>query len=725
MNPHDVLSSRLGIEPEFRDASGQTRRTSATAARLLSKAFGFPADTEDECLVSLKALEHEDWQPLPPVKVVAERDSQITIPVNVPAACTKLDWTLTLESGEVQNGSIGVAELAMSAADDARTRERRLLPISCPEIGYHRLSIEGEEFSPPAMSLIVVPERCYLPEHFSSGKPLWGISLQLYSLRSANNWGIGDFSDLKRFVRVAADLGAAVVGLNPLHAMFIDAPEDASPYSPASRLFLNVLYIDVTAVAELRNDKALQAKLRSEDFQRQLESCRASSHVAYTEVARLKLPVLEALHRTFEKKAAPHRHSAFDEYCLTDGAPLDLFCRFQALREHFRSIDSNKADWRNWPKEFRDPHTDAVEGFCRNHASRIRFFKWMQWIASEQLKEAATAAHSRGMAIGLYRDLAVGANPGGAETWSDREAVVANLHVGAPPDILNATGQDWGLPPFDPRLLRKKQYAAFIKLVRANMLHAGGLRIDHVMALQHLYLIPEGHPATEGAYVTYPLDDLVGIIALESERNRCVVVGEDLGTVPEGFRQRMERAAILSYRVVLFEVGHDGEFIQPDRYPTLSLSTLGSHDLATMKGWWSGRDIDLKVTLGLYPDETEIKRQREQRAREKTALIRCLAQRGEVLSEQDHATALSPRMLVALHRLLGQTRSGLAIAQLDDFVGEADQVNVPGTSHEYPNWRRKYSVPVEDIATDDRVRRLADALSESRSEQSRGPHGGQ
>jgi 4-alpha-glucanotransferase len=319
------------------------------------------------------------------------------------------------------------------------------------------------------------------------------------------------------------------------------------------------------------------------------------------------------------------------------------------------------------------------------------------------------------MAVGLYRDLAVGADSSGAETWANPGLVVSTAHVGAPPDLFNPAGQDWGLPPFDPHALREQAYAGFIELVRANMRHAGGLRIDHVMALQHLYWIPQGKPASEGVYVKYPLDDMVGILALESQRHRCLVVGEDLGTVPEGFRERMTEAGILSYRVVFFEYAESGGFVGPDDYPPLSLATVGSHDHATLRGWWEARDIDLKDRHGLDPGAGETKNQRDLRARDKASLLDALKAAGVALPDGFTVTSdYSDELSKAVHLFLARTRSGIAMVQLDDLTDEPDQVNLPATTDQHPNWRRKHSLALGELTGNRHVLALAQIFRDAR-----------
>jgi 4-alpha-glucanotransferase len=317
------------------------------------------------------------------------------------------------------------------------------------------------------------------------------------------------------------------------------------------------------------------------------------------------------------------------------------------------------------------------------------------------------------MAVGLYRDLAVGADRSGAETWANAAAVVSGAQVGAPPDIYNPAGQNWGLPPFHPRALREEGYQSFIDLVRANMRHARGLRIDHVMGLQHLYWVPQGQPASAGAYVRYPMEDLIGILALESHRQGCLIVGEDLGTVPEGFRERMAEANILSYRVLYFEQEPEtGAFLPPAAYPALALAVIGSHDLPTLRGWWEERDLDLKEQLGLFPGPGEAEHQREMRHRDRMQLLRAL--RSERLLPPDGEPDV-PTLSRAAHAFLARTPSALAIVQIDDLTDEADPVNVPATSDEHPNWRRRLSMKLEELAARPRLIDIAEIFRDERT----------
>jgi 4-alpha-glucanotransferase len=494
--------------------------------------------------------------------------------------------------------------------------------------------------------------------------------------------------------------------------MFPDDPEHASPYSPATRLLLNVLNIDVTAVPELLDCPEMRDLIASEAFGQGLQACRSKHLVDYAEVTALKLSVLERLFAVCRGAAARARWRAFEAFRRERGEVLERNCLFLALREHFAKEDPSRADWQAWPEEYRGPGSPAVARFAEENRDRLDFLVWLQWVADQQLAAAAATAAERGMVVGLYRDLAIGADRAGAETWANAAAVVSGAQVGAPPDIYNSAGQNWGLPPFHPRALREEGYRSFIELIRANMRHARGLRIDHVMGLQHLYWVPQGQEPSAGAYVRYPMDDMIGILALESHRQGCLIVGEDLGTVPEGFRERMAEANILPYRVLFFEQEpQTGAFVPASAYPELSLAIVGSHDLPTLRGWWEERDLDLKEQLGLFPEPGEAAGQRQTRERDRMQLLQVL--RAEGLLPPDGEPDI-PALARAAHAFLARTPSILAMVQIDDLTDEADPVNVPATSDEHPNWRRRLSMTLEELATRPRFIDIAEIFRAER-----------
>ena len=711
----DELARRMGIEPEYRNARDEPVRAAPETKRRLLAAMGVEAADEAQALEALGELDRTDWlDPLAPVAVARSDGGPPSVDLVLPPGTAAVAWRLILEDGSERRGRAAFERLPLLATrtvDGRRLERRRLRLEDDVPLGYHRLTVEDGAAS---MTLVVTPGRCWLPPALAAGRRLWGIAAQLYLLRSATDWGIGDFHDLRRLVDLAADHGADVIGLNPLHAMFPDDPEHASPYSPASRLLLNILNIDVTAVPELRHCPEVRELIVSAAFRRRVDSCRAKHLVDYAAVTAIKLSVLEKLFHSCRAADDSARWRAFEAFRRERGEVLERNCLFLALRDHFAHERPSHADWHSWPEAYRDPRSPAVARFANENRDQLDFLAWLQWVADEQLGAAAKAAKERGMAVGIYRDLAVGADRAGAETWADAAAVVSDAQVGAPPDIHNPAGQDWGLPPFHPRALRAERYQAFIELVRANMRHAGGLRIDHVMGLQHLYWVPQGQKPSAGTYVRYPIEDLVGILALESHRHQCLVVGEDLGTVPVGFRERMAEANILSYRVLYFEQEpKTSAFLPPSAYPTPAVAVIGSHDLPTLRGWWEGRDLDLKERLGLFPQPGEAARQRQARERDQLQLLRALRREG--LLPADGGEPDIPTLARAAHAFLARTPSLLAMAQIDDLTDEADPVNVPATSDEHPNWRRRLSLTLEELAARQRFLEIAEIFRSERA----------
>ncbi|HTV91149.1 MAG TPA: 4-alpha-glucanotransferase [Verrucomicrobiae bacterium] len=518
---------------------------------------------------------------------------------------------------------------------------------------------------------IVVPERAYVPKALEH-TPAWGIAAQLYSLRSAHNDGIGDFSDLAQLARIASDAGVSAVALNPLHQLDLSNPSSASPYAPLSRRYLNALYIDVHAAAA-----EFGASLEGLDAR----ALRETTLVDYPGVAAYKL---EALERCY---ARLHEARPWHDVAAADPRLRDV-ARYEAIMEELSALDDEVYSWQQWPSELQDSRGAAVQRFAAQHAERVEFFIFLQWLADRQLAAAAAAASA--MPIGLYRDLAVGVDLASADVWSDPGAFALGLSVGAPPDPLNTAGQNWGLVPFHPRVLRERRYAPFIELLRANMRHAGALRIDHVMGLRRLFCIPRALPQG-GAYVNYDFDAMLGIVALESVRNRCMIVGEDLGTVPEGFRERTAPARVFSCRVLYFERDWDGRFRSPDEYPLDAVASTGTHDLPTLGGWWNRAD--------------------------RTTRYQLLAAFAAAGIEVD-GDALTP-LLVAAYRYLARSRSRLVLLQLEDGIGSLDQVNVPGTVDEEPNWQRKLAVPIEALHTHSIFAAIVRALRDER------PRGGE
>jgi len=557
--------------------------------------------------------------------------------------------------------------------------------------------------------------RAYLPPALRGGRRVWGLGVNLYAVRSARNWGSGDFTDLRDLVAIAERLGVGIVGVNPLHALHWLDPEKASPYAPTSRFFLNPLYVDVEAVPEFAADEATQALVSSTPFCDDLAQARSAASIRYDLVGACKRRVFELLFAAFRRSAGDERRRAFGRFLMGGGARLRRFAIHQALQEHFASEDGTACAWQEWPAAFRDPNSPEVDRFAHEAHRRVDFYRYLQFVADEQL--AAVSERANALAIGLYRDLAVGVDGAGAEVWAEGDRFVLDQTVGAPPDTLGPLGQNWGFPPPDPAALESDRGAYFGALLRANMAHAGALRIDHVMLLLRLFWIPLGARPQDGTYVPYPFDLLRAVTAQQSKRAHAVVIGEDLGTVPDGFRETMAHDFVMSYRLLLFGRDAAGRFTPPETYPECALATATTHDLPTLAGWVLGRDIDLRRNAGLQ-SEDEARSAHALRRLEATWLLEALQAAGELNGsavEELHQTldariadgrAYAP-LIAAAYRFLARSPARIVLAQLDDLLGELDQVNVPGTFDEYPNWRRKSGVALEAVGEDERVVSLA------------------
>ena len=564
------------------------------------------------------------------------------------------------------------------------------------------------------------PPHAYLPPVLGDGRA-WGFAINLYALRSERNWGIGDFTDLGTFVRFAASLGADVVGVNPLHALHYVEPEAASPYSPTSRYYRNPLYLDIEAIPEFASDHERAVQLRervhSVPFTAMLAGLRDAPHVVYGRVARAKYSALEECYAVFRENRGP-RLAEFRSYCERGAERLERFAVYEALTERFARDDGRERGWLKWPIEFQDATGETVRVFATKERRRVEYFKYLQWLADEQVK--GVAADARAMTIGLYLDVAVGVDRDSADVWFEPSAYVMGETIGAPPDPLGPSGQNWGLPPPDPGALIADGGAAFSALMAATMAHAGALRLDHVMALLRLFCIPVGGAARDGRYVAYPFEELLALASEASVAMACMIVGEDLGNVPDGFRRRMEREAIFSYRLLLFERNDDGSFRAPSAYPQTALATATTHDLPSLAAWAQGRDLETRASLGLA-DENERLATRHARRIEVTRLLEALRAAGEfthddarrvhraiAADDRDDADRRAYDDLVrAAYRFLARTPAKLVLVQLDDVLGERDAVNVPGTAFEYPNWRRKNALDLNAIASDARVRACA------------------
>ncbi|MEO3991613.1 4-alpha-glucanotransferase [Pseudocitrobacter cyperus] len=610
-------------------------------------------------------------------------------------------WLLTTEEGKQYQG-------------EATGGKSLALPARLPE-GYHSLTLTQSD-ERWHCRVIVAPERCYEPLALKEKEKLWGACVQLYTLRSEKNWGIGDFGDLKAMLPEIAKRGGAFIGLNPIHALYPANPESASPYSPSSRRWLNVIYIDVNAVEDFHLSTEAQSWWKKPATQKALQAACEVEWVDYTAVTELKMTALRMAWKGFAKRDDAQM-TQFRNFVEREGESLYWQAAYDALHASQVKIDKLRWGWPAWPEAYQDVESPEVRAFCEQHADEVDFYLWLQWLAYTQFAACWQESQRYDMPIGLYRDLAVGVAEGGAETWCDRELYCLKASVGAPPDILGPLGQNWGLPPMDPHIITARAYEPFIDLLRANMKNCGALRIDHVMSVLRLWWIPYGETADHGAYVHYPVDDLLSILALESKRHHCMVIGEDLGTVPVEIVGKLRKSGVYSYKVLYFENDSDKTFRAPKAYPEQSMAVATTHDLPTLRGYWESGDLTLGRALGLYPDEVVLRGLYQDRELAKQGLLDALHKYGVLPKRAGHKASLmsmTDTLNRGMQRYIADSNSALLGLQPEDWLNMEEPVNIPGTSDQYKNWRRKLATNLEQMFADERVNKLIKDLDKRR-----------
>lgn len=647
-----------GIELEYTDIWGNTHQT---------------PDDVLEAILNSAGPETPDPGPLPSTIVV--RESAHFLPLRVPpndSGSIKLE--MQWEGGDIQHHWFWLPELKLM--DDGAKR----LPLPALRLGYHRIRVY--RMREPALEVIAESHFIVCPDRALSfeGRAA-GVAISLYGLRSARDWGCGDFTDLHAAIDSFARAGAAFIALNPLHAIPNRQPYNTSPYLPQCSLFRNFIYIDVARIGPLTLSGAELAEI---------EFLRASQFVEYERVAALKLAVLQRIFADFQVSGGSRD---FDAFSAEQGAHLNDYAVFCALDSEIHRRDPNIWLWTDWPEQYRDPLSPSVAEFASEHHEQVLFYKFLQWQIDLQLAEAQAHALASGMKIGIYHDLALATDRFGADLWAHRRFYVHGARVGSPPDDFSPQGQDWAFPPPNRDAHRDDGYQLFAQSIRNNARHGGALRIDHVMRFFRLYWIPDGMPATRGAYVRDYASDLLGILALESVRGNFIVIGEDLGTVTGDVRQSLAEAGIFSYRLFWFERDGAGNFRRPEEYPAHAVVSTTTHDLPTLAGFAQGRDIQARRAAGLIDEET-YKFQHAARADEVGRLNAILL-----------ATGFTSDPI----GFLLSTPCALAVVNQEDLTGETEQQNLPGSTWQYPNWRRKMKIQVEQFTGIES--RLADAIT--------------
>ena len=664
------LAVKAGVATEWNDQTGATHEVSPETLRKLLGTLDLPCETRSELRDSLARLEVAADHAAAPRLLTARIGQPLLLPARI--------GHMTKARVAFEDGSQQVFPLAEGPHQHA------LLP-GLERVGYHRIELGDRE-----LIVAVAPSRCFSVADVAPGERLFGLAAQIYGLRRAGDGGTGDLGGVAALAVAAGRQGADALTLSPMHALFSADPGRFGPYSPSSRLFYNPLHADASMTFGIARLRAAIEQSHLADEMARLEQLEL---IDWPLAAQAKMVLFRSLFESFERidlDASPPSTLApdFRRFRAEGGDMLMQHARFEALHGARLREDRAAWSWRVWPPEWRDPMGSAVEAFAAAHEREVQFHIFLQWLADRSLAGAQNAAKRAGMRIGLISDLAIGMDGAGSHAWSRQREVLVGASVGAPPDYYNAHGQNWGLTTFSPHALIAAGFAPYIATLRAALRHAGGVRIDHVMGMMRLWLIPEGAAATEGAYISYPVESLFRLIALESWRHRAIVIGEDLGTLPSGFRERLDGEGIAGMRVLRFERDDHGFFRSPETWRPTAVAMPSTHDLPPTAGWWAGHDIDVRAGLAGFADESDVALERASRAESRHFLWGAFRHAGVAVGEEPPAETIDG-VVDAAARYTAVTPCALAILPLEEALGLLDQPNLPGTVDEHPNWRRR------------------------------------
>lgn len=725
----EKLALSYGIEPEYIDNWGSVHRTPVDTKKKILRAMGVLADDTSQAKGAWRSrLEGKWWRLAEPTIVANLYDLPRKLIFHVPVGPEEirsedLDVCLAITDEQDVTQSISYTQKDLSFSDSISLAGKVCYRWSLPfpqldALGYYRFHLSvttGGFHESQTISVAICPHKTYVPPALQEDGRTAGIAISLYGVRSERNWGIGDFGDLKKIVDwVSEDLHGGIIGLNPLHATFNRSPYNISPYLPISRFYRNFIYLDILALEDFRCSPDAQHLIETPDTQELLAEFRRSEKVQYEGVAALKEDVLRLTFQAFLKNhwnrqgEKTNRRKELEAYFQSEGQLLDDFATFSALETFMRSRNQNVWIWPQWPPEYHRPDTEAVRQFREEHWQEVLFYKYVQWQLEEQLAQVQDYAKTQGMCIGLYHDLALAIDRFGADFWAYQDYFVPNARVGAPPDAFSQHGQDWGFPPPNTERFRESGYDLFVKEIRKNCSFGGALRIDHVMRFFHLYYIPEGEPPGKGAYVSQPFEDLLMILALESVRSKVVIIGEDLGTVPPYIRKRLTEANVFSYRLLYFEKDDQQNFIRTTDYPELALVTAATHDLPTLAGFWTHRDIEIRKDAGMFENKQAIAGAAAERETDKEKLLRLLHEMGLLSVECGTDPKAYPEVTGEIHNavvgFLALASAKLFVLSQEDLLKDDRQQNLPGTTNEYPNWSLKMKYGLEQLRMDPKAR---------------------
>jgi len=636
-----ALAADAGLIVDWEDAQGRPQRVSPESLRMILSAMGLSCSTARQCEESRRELGGSGDSSF----VTADVGQPVVLPKTGSGGAARL----TLDNGDVQ-------ALRLSEQEGSW----RLLPIGRP--GYHRLEMGGRQWT-----IAVAPPHCFTVEDVTPGRRPWGLAVQLYALRGERPAAFGDFAALADFAMAAGARGADAVAISPVHALFAADPGRYSPYSPSSRLFLNPMFADPL--------------LCGSDGGKEEEQGGALIDWMQASPARMA-----ALRRLFERIITENGadSASVRAFAAEGGEDLERHARFEALHAYFLGKDGVHG-WQGWPAEYHDPEGPDVSAFAAAHRQEVDFHIFLQWLADKSLGRAQAAARASGMAIGLISDIAVGLDRGGSEAWSRRDTLLAGLSIGAPPDAFQAAGQNWGITGFSPQGLQATGFAPFIATLRTAMRHAGGVRIDHALGLRRLWVVPEGASPLEGAYMRCPEQDLLRLVALESHRARAIVIGEDLGVVPAGFRDMIAARGLMGMRVLPFERDAADRFTPPDQWHSNAVAMTSTHDLPPVAGWWRGRDIEWREKLASPGDRVV---EAGARAEDRRCFWQAAKAAGIARAPQPPADDPAPAVDAAI-AYVAQAACDLALVPVEDLLGLDEAPNMPGIVDRHPNWRRR------------------------------------
>ncbi len=705
MSDIEKLLYLQGVAAEYHDYHGQRREVPWEDRLKVLEALAYDPGNERQIQQAVYALDAQPWlRWLQPMHIASIGTAE-HIDIRLSAADVEQEFEYCISSAgeDIARGVFFPDQLTEVGEYYIGTTKycAQRLPLTSLQPGYYQFELgSGEPRRHERTTLAVSPARCFdgnwQNEH-SAPRKRWGISCQLYTLRSERNWGIGDFSDLRELIELSSAFGADIIGLNPLHAPDLHGEDYSSPYSPSHRGFLNPLYIDLEQVPDFAESAAIQSLAASRTFQHSLRRLRAAELVDYPAVVRIKFAMFDSLFQHFldqHIERNSQRAIEFSEFVAKQGIAL----------EHYAAFESSRA------------MSISAKG------DQPRFHCYLQWLAAEQLAECQKLAVDSGMSIGLMGDLAVGAVKEGAEVAANSEIYCTAAEIGAPPDPFAAKGQNWNMPVTNPVAMRANAYAHFIELLRSNMSHYGALRIDHILGLMRLWWCLPG-TRDGGTYVYYPIDDLMAIVRLESRLQQCVVIGEDLGVVPDDLRAHMAVSGVYANKVLYFETNHEQRFRPPAEHQADALLMVTNHDVATLAGWWNQADLHVQAKIGCFANDQEQSNADAVRQHAKAQLLNWLAECDQLPDswrvESTNQRLNKPFDLSLCEGILCACASGraeLLLLQLDDLQLMESAVNIPGTFREYPNWRRKQAMTTAELFAKPEIPEILRSVNNARSQ---------